>query len=605
MDQEPNEYQAPIARYFKTKKEFDEAVGKDFIQCANEATSDGSHFFVGLSHGQSPAGAYQYIFERYNKLIRPELIHYTFVNSPLQRQRGLSGVTDAGMFLRHLLRKGYINRSQILGSGINRDNMQAFAAEMNESVAEYLEAQHKTGLDYAFLASDTTGRVAAITRKSTAFQSNDIVVTVKDRAEEEATITPSFLLKTKRVVFLATKADKRRSLAWLYYMWGKAGESPSFLRYMDNVEERMTVFIDDRALTWPQITITRETPYGNSNIRVDLAKPYNEKAGNKVPVILMIHGFLGLNSFDGLLTAISSTRYIAAAMHYGSVPNDLPIKEYSKHVTHNINAVIAYFGDRGHDVYVFDHSMANIYFLMMDKNIDEYPGFRKYLRGRIGANPFFGEEAKWAILGFMDNVLIPSVSIVRQPLQKALFLSMRRIIPLDNKYSVRRRSINLTKRLINAGSSARNQLWKAIRARVTMLMSSMGSLPHLDRIPITQALNKIPAKIFAIQSYSALLESKAFDKQKGLHNMQKLGIPVMILKSEKDVVARFVSRIYDDGYTEIRDVTNHEERELFREHLYFMVNPRKTSQLMEAFIKKAEKQVKENLQTRESLSMNE
>lgn len=589
-EEEVYEYHAPEARYFKTKQDFDEAVGKDFIEHANRATVKGRQFFVGLSHGKSPAGAYGYILEHYQELYHPELIYYTFVNSPLKRQRGLTDVTDAGMFLRHLFKKGYVNRSQILGANMNRENMAAFVAELNTVVDRYLQEQGKQGLDYAFLASDTTGRVAGLTRKSSAFGSDDIVVLVRERNEEEATITPNFLLKTRRTVFLATKSDKRRPLAWLYYKWGKPTESPSFLRFMDDVERRMTVFIDERALTWPQIEVTRQTPYGDSIIRVDVAKTYNPNTTKKVPVILMVHGFLGLNTFDGLLTAISSVRYIAAAMHYGSVPHDLPTKEYSKHVTKNMDAVITYFGDKGHDVYLCDHSMANIYFLMMDKNIDDYPGFKKYLRGRIGINPFFGEEAKWAILGFMDTVLIPSVSMLSQPLEKALFLTMRRIIPLDTKRSVRRRSIKLSERLINADSGARDELWREVRNRVTTLMSGMGALPHLDRIPIMQALNKIPAKIFVIQIYSALLESKAFDKQQGLHHMQELNIPVLILKSEKDVVAKYVKRIYDDGYTEVRDVTNRKEKELFREHLYFMINPRRVSQIIEAFIKKTEEQ---------------
>lgn len=586
--EEPEVYRAPESRYFKTKEEFDEAVGKDFIKYANKATTNGEQFFVGLSHGQSPAGAYQYILNNYNKIYKPELIYYTFVNSPLKRQRDLMGVTDAGNFLKHLFRKGFINRSQILGSSMDRNDLEAFAKELNDTVANYLKQQKKTGLDYAFLASDTTGRVAGLTRKSTAFESDDIVVVVRDRKEEEATVTPSFLLKTRRTVFLATKADKRRPLAWLFYRWSKSNESPSFLRFMENVEQRMTVFIDDRALTWPQIMVARDTPYGESIVRIDIAKPFNENMPKKLPVVLMVHGFLGLNTFDGLLTALSSNRYIAAAMHYGSVPSDLPTKEYSRHVTHNIDAVITYFGDLGHDVYLFDHSMANIYFLMMDKNIDDYPGFKKYLRGRIGANPFFGEEAKWAILGFMDNVLIPSVSMLSQPIEKALFVAMRQIIPFDPKKSVRERSIRLTERLIASDTSTRNQLWKEIRERVTSLMSGMGSLPHLDRIPITQALNRVPAKIFVIQIYSALIESRAFDKQKGLYHMKELNIPVLILKSEKDAVAKFVNRIYDDGYTEIMDVTDYKEREMFREHLYFMVNPRKSSQIIEEFIKKAE-----------------
>lgn len=126
-------------------------------------------------------------------------------------------------------------------------------------------------------------------------------------------------MQSKRIAFLATKSEKRRPLAWLYSTTGKENESPSFLRYINNVKERVTVFIDDKALTWPELEIKRETPYGVSNIRLDLANAYKPTAKEKLPVVLLIHGFLGLNSFDGLLTTIPSTKYIAAAMHYGSI----------------------------------------------------------------------------------------------------------------------------------------------------------------------------------------------------------------------------------------------------------------------------------------------
>ena len=154
-----------------------------------------------------------------------------------------------------------------------------------------------------------------------------------------------------------------------------------FLRFIDDVENRMTVFVDDEALTWPQIEVQRKTRYGTSTIRVDLGKAYNENAKRKLPVVLLIHGFLGLNSYDGLLAAIPSHQYIAAAMHYGSIPNNLPISDYSKHIVRNIDAVVSFFGSNGHPVYIFDHSMGNIYFLMIDQAFNELKGIKKYLRG--------------------------------------------------------------------------------------------------------------------------------------------------------------------------------------------------------------------------------
>ena len=578
-------YIAPKALYFKEKADFNEAAGLDFITHANETTRRGEKFLAALSHGTSPSGAYQYILDHYDKLSRPELIRYTFVNSKLKRQRGLVGIMDAIAFIKELLASGRITKDQILGRSLNRDNMEEYSSEMNKKLAAYLKENNKEGLDYMFVATDPAGRVAGITRFSEAFDVDEIGCVVHDRKEKELTLTPYFIKKTKRIAFLATKSDKRRALAWLYYQWGKEDESPSFLRFMDDVEKRLLVFIDDKALTWPQIKIERETPYGISSIKCDMAKPFNDQAKKKLPVVLLIHGFLGLNSYDGLLTSIPTEKYVAAAMHYGSVPNELPVTDYSKHIVQNIDAVVQHFGDLGHPVYIFDHSMGNIYFLMIEKAFDELPGIKKYLRGRIGANPFFGEESKHAILGFLDNVILPSG---QGPAEKALFYAARRVIPWDSKVGVRNRGISLSEWLISKDGSIRDRVWKAAKGRILQLMSSLGSLPHIDRIPIERALNRLPAKIFVIQTHSALIESKKFDKQTSLPNMEAHGIPVLILKSERDSVAKYVGRVYDNSHAQVLDITDDNERDLFREHLYHMVNPLLTTVVIDGFISKSE-----------------
>lgn len=580
-------FEAPETRYFQSKEDFDEAVGEDFIRCANEATSSKQKFLVGLSHGLSPSGVYEFIFKHYLHLSRPELVFYTFVNSPLKPQRDLN-VFDAGVFLKKLLKAGLIERSQIIGTNFDRENIELYNEEFNQSLSLFLNQNNKQGFDYVFLVSNPDGRVAGIARNSTAFRSEEISTIVEVHDEKETTITPHFLQRSGRIAFLATKADKRRPLAWLYARWGKPDESPCFLRHMENVSERMTVFIDDKALTWPQIEVHRETPYGTSVIRVDLPRPYNENAKKKLPVVLLIHGFLGLNSFDGLLAAIPSHKYIAAAMHYGSIPSELPPSQYSRHIVANIDAVVSHFGSKGHPVYIFDHSMGNIYFLMIDRLFGELPGVKKYLKGRIGANPFFGEESKHALLGFMDNVIIPSVSFGQQTVEKAMFVTTRRLLPFDSKSGVRKRGIQLTEWLISKDSSLRDRVWKRVKERILFLMTKMDSLPHLNRIPIEKALNKLPAKLFAIQVHSALEESKKFDAQKALHNVEKQGIPILILKSEKDIVAKYVPRVYEDTKAQVVDITNPAETDLFREHLYHMINPMKTSQIIDDFIQKSE-----------------
>jgi len=583
-------YVAPETRYFKFKEEFDKAVGRDFIVHANIATENGAEFFVGLAHGMSPAGAYAYILDHFEGLKRPDLLKFTFTNSRLKRQRDLEDdIVDARAFLRQMIRRGLISKEQIFGRGFKRDNIEEYAVYYNDKLAKYLSDQNKTGYDYIFLATDPNGRVAAITYKSKAFESTDIMTVVHDRKEKELTVTPHFIMQTKRVAFMATKADKRRSLAWLYSVWGQPTESPSFLRFMDNVKDRMTVFIDDKALTWPQIELKREGNYGASTIRIDTAKRFKETSKKKLPVILLVHGFLGLNSFDGLLTTLPSHKYIAAAMHYGSIPNELPPELYSHHVMRNINHAIQYFGDLGHPVYLFDHSMGNIYFMMMDRSIDKLEGVRKYLKGRIGANPFFGEEAKHALLGFLDTVILPSMSMAKNPGEKSIFFAARRVIPFDTKKGVRKRGINLSNWLINEDSKKREKTWQAAKQRIMYLMSNMDSLPDLNRIPIERALNRLPAKIFAIQVHSALQESKNYDKQKGLKNMAEHNIPVLILKSDKDGVAKYVSRIYEGASIKVVDVTHPKEKDRFREHLFHMVAPMETTKIIEEFVESCEK----------------
>lgn len=582
-------YAAPDTRYFKTQIDFDKAVSKDFINAANQITLKKQKFLVCLSHGQSPAGAYQQIVHFYQKIKKPENVFYAFLNSPLKSQENLENVFTATVFLEKLLQKNFITPNQILADFDNMQDIDAYATTLNDTLEEFIQANNKTGFDYVFMASNPKGSIGAIERNSSAFQSDKIIDVVNISGEKKITVTPQFLLHAKRIAFLATKADKRRPLAWLYSTTGKEHESPSFIRYIENVEERVAVFIDDTALTWPQIEIKRETPYGVSKIRVDVTYPYKENAKVKLPVIVMVHGFLGLNSYDGLLTTIPTTKYIAAAMHYGTIPTDLPLDDYSKHVAQNIDAVIGFFGAKGHPVYLFDHSMGNIYFLMMDKNPNDYKNVKKYLRGRIGANPFFGEEAKHALLGFLDNVIIPSMSFTENPIEKSLVLSFRRVAPLDSKSGVRKRGINLAKTLVGKEESNTNATWDLIKSRIVFLMSNMDSLPHLNRIPIEKALNKVPAKVFGIQVYSALKESIQFDKQTSLVNSKIHNIPILILKSERDGVAKFVPRIYENEYdVEIVDVTNYADKDLFREHLYHMVNPQQTVAIIDKFISKIE-----------------
>ena len=70
--------------------------------------------------------------------------------------------------------------------------------------------------------------------------------------------------------------------------------------------------------------------------------------------------------------------------------------------------------------------------------------------------------------------------------------------------------------------------------------------------------------------------------------MENRGIPVLILKSERDAVAKFVPRIYKDSHANVVDITDETEQDLFREHLFHMVNPKLTTMIIDEFISKSE-----------------
>jgi hypothetical protein len=171
---------------------------------------------------------------------------------------------------------------------------------------------------------------------------------------------------------------------------------------------------------------------------------------------------------------------------------------------------------------------------------------------------------------------------------RTMLMALRSVIPFDSKSGVRKRGINLSDWLIRKDSEMREKIWAASKDRILELMTKMDSLPHLNRIPIEKALNRLPAKVFAIQTHSALEQSIAFDKQNGLQNFPKYNIPVLILKSEHDGVAKYVPRIYQGRNIEVMDVTNENEHDLFREHLFHMVYPEKTTKIIDDFIVKTE-----------------
>ncbi|MGB1018701.1 MAG: hypothetical protein ACPGVH_06505 [Chitinophagales bacterium] len=580
----------PQIKHVHSDKEFGKELGFDFISFVNSLTTKNKICLVGLAHGSSPSFAYKYILKNYHLIQNPHLVWFTFTNSRLQRQRGLDDIMDSFSFVRALLKKGLTTRVQVFGADFTRDDLNGFVKKYNKEVSSFLKENKKTGYDYVFLASDSLGKVAGITRNSESFDSDEIMVVVKDNlAETEITVTPSFLLKATKFAYIATKSDKRRSLAWFFSKWSNRNESPSFLRYIPEIDDKMCVYINDKALTWPQIELKRKTDYGISNIKLDFALPFDEKAEVKKPVIIMIHGFLGLNSFDSLLIQFPTTDYVATAMHYGTVPKKLTPEIYSKNIVENIDFVVNYFGELGHSVYILDHSIANIYFLMQDKYYNSLSGISKHLKGRIGINPFFAEEAKHASTGFLDYVIMPSLKFKNSPKWKSAVVATRLLMPLDTKRGARNKGVKITKWLIKEEENKDNSaIWKSLKERILEIFTNMDSLPFVNIIPLKKALSRLNSKLFAIQIFSALTEYKSFDKQKGLTHFEDNKLPILIIKSKRDAVAKFVPRLYKGNNVEILDVTRYKEKNLFREHLYHMLYPKKTVEIVDDFIKKIE-----------------
>ncbi len=225
----------------------------------------------------------------------------------------------------------------------------------------------------------------------------------------------------------------------------------------------------------------------------------------------------------------------------------------------------------------------------MNQNFENLKGVNQYLKGRIGANPFFGSEAKHAFLGFLDTVIIPSFSLGKNPVEKSTLIFLRNVVvPLMPKWEVRRQGIAWTRMAIGRNSIMSDQLWDLIKQQILILMTGLDSVPALNRIPIERALSRLPAKIFAIQIHSALIASKKLNWKKGLKNFEKHDIRIMILKSEKDGIAKYSHKYYDHVKVKVIGVTNFKEKDFFREHLYHMVEPVKTVQIIDDFVSEIE-----------------
>ena len=59
-------------------------------------------------------------------------------------------------------------------------------------------------------------------------------------------------------------------------------------------------------------------------------------------------------------------------------------------------------------------------------------------------------------------------------------------------------------------------------------------------------------------------------------------------------MAKFVPRLYQGANIEIMDITHPTEKDLFREHLYHMVNPQFTAKIIDEFIVKVENESVKN-----------
>jgi len=169
-----------------------------------------------------------------------------------------------------------------------------------------------------------------------------------------------------------------------------------------------------------------------------------------------------------------------------------------------------------------------------------------------------------------------------------MLITLRRLVPLDSRKGVRKRGVKLTDWLIRKDSTMREQIWQAAKDQIIHLMTNLESVPHLDRIPIERALSRLPAKIFVIQIHSALKESESHDKQKNLSNMLKYDIPILIIKSDRDSIAKYAPELHQTHNVTVLDVTNKKEKDLFREHLYHMVNPVSATKIMMDFVDKNE-----------------
>src|SRR5690606_36645453 len=154
-------------------------------------------------------------------------------------------------------------------------------------------------------------------------------------------------------------------------------------------------------------------------------------------------------------------------------------------------------------------SMANTYMLMGEYQMDKLNGFRKYLKGRIAANPFFGYEVKFTTLNFLDKVLIPYKLNIPE---KIFFNSTRKLVAPQSKLFNREASIKLMTYLVSKDNIITERMWTEIKRKTLSVINGLDSVPVINKLPLQTTILKLPMKLFAIQVQSALRESKTIDK---------------------------------------------------------------------------------------------
>ena len=516
-------------------------AAEEFIRTAQRTIAAHGVFRVGLGGGNTPKRLYERLVEQSDLVDWSRVEFYTTFTSLS------AGATDTSVIAREylwqpLLKAGLIEQRQIFKLNRRAKDLEAEAKRYNRLLPN-------KGLDLVILGINSEEQILGVTPHSRAGKVSAEKVTVNRTSGQGTwlTMTPAYIKKAGLMLVLLSGQEKRKALARLLLEKGREDKSPArFLGRVENAAERVRVVIDKKALTWPELIVMR--PNG-VKIRVEMRDQLEHLApGTKVA--LLLHGFLGAGTWENILAGDVPEGYTFAAVQRGDVPEGLSEAELLDHYAQNIEAVVAYFAHKGHEVVLITHSIAHEHLMYIGQHLDDkimversgkkveeykFIAIRKQVRAIIWSNPFLASHARHALTGFMRYL---ESNMPLMSWANSWVIPVLNFAPEKFTQSLWGTQTSLAQSHLSGFLGKNDYLGRFISEAMIAAVQDEEYVSPVFRHSMETAYRKIAPRIF-LNELDAVLNFAEKDKGPALANFVNRKISLMVIKDDQDGIAEF------------------------------------------------------------------